>query len=409
MRISTNMIYDQGLRSMGNNTSNMLDVQAQLSSGKRVTTPSDDPIASAQAVAVTQDSDMNSQYATNRQQATTQLQLEDSTFGSIVNALQHVMSQVTQAGNASLNDNDRTTIATDLSSSYQQLLSLANTTDANGQYLFSGFMGNTAAYVNSPDGAKYNGDAGLRYVQVSPNRQIPINDIGSQIFEGLQTGTAGTLITGSSANKGTGVFTPVSTTDVSDPTGNHQFDITFGTDATTGATTYTVKDMTDTTAQPATAEYNSGQPITFGGKSVTITGTPVAGDSFTVQPAVTGSTNMFNNLQSLINTLKTPINSTGGVGQATLDNALTSFTTMFGNTYDNVTTMRTTVGSRMNELTALDSIGEGNSLNYKSQLSDLLDVDWTGSVTKFSQLQASLQAAQQSYLQTQKLSLFSML
>ena len=189
MRISTNMIYDQGMRAMSQNTSDLLNTQAQLSSGKRVTTPGDDPIAAAQAVAVSQDNDMNTQYASNRASATTQLQLEDSTFGSIINSLQHVMSQVVAAGNPTLNDNDRATIATDLQSSFQQLLSLANTTDANGQYLFSGFMGNSAAYVASATGASYAGDTGVRYVQVSPNRQIAVNDIGSSIFQGVQAGT----------------------------------------------------------------------------------------------------------------------------------------------------------------------------------------------------------------------------
>jgi flagellar hook-associated protein 3 FlgL len=411
MRISTNMIFDQGLRSMSQNTSDLLNTQAQLSSGQRVTTPSDDPIASAQAVAVSQDKDMNTQYGTNRTAATTQLQLEDSTFGSIINSLQHVMSQIVSAGNATLNDNDRSTIATDLQSSFQQLLSLANTTDANGQYLFSGYMGNSAAYVASSTGASYAGDSGLRYVQVGPNRQIAINDIGSNIFEGVQAGTAGTLISGNSANQGTATYSTVSTTDVTDPGANHQYQITFAVDSTTTppTTTYTVKDQTDTTAADVTGTYTAGQPIKFGGKSVTFSGAPAAGDNYTVQPASKGGTNMFDNLQALISTLKTPITSTNGTGQANLNNALTTFSQMFSNTYDNVTTIRTTTGSRMNEINSLNDIGDSNSLAYTSQLSDLLDVDMNSAVSKFAQLQAALQASQQSFLQTQKLSLFSLL
>lgn len=411
MRISTNMIYDQGMRAMSQNTSDLLNTQAQLSSGKRVTTPGDDPIAAAQAVAVSQDNDMNSQYASNRAAATTQLQLEDSTFGSIINSLQHVMSQVVAAGNSTLNDTDRATIATDLQSSLQQLLSLANTTDANGQYLFSGFMGNSAAYVASPTGASYAGDSGVRYVQVSPNRQIAINDIGSSIFQGVQASTASALISGAATNQGTGVYSTVSTTDVTNAGANHQYQISFAIDNTTTppTTNYTVKDMTDTTVADVTGAYTAGQPITFGGKSVTFKGAPAAGDMYTVQPATKGSTNVFDNLQALINTLKTPISGTSGAGQANLSNALTTFNQMFSNTYDNVTTVRTTVGSRLNELSALNNIGDTNSLNYQSQLSDLLDVDWNSAATKFAQLQAALQASQQSFMQTQKLSLFNLL
>ncbi|QDH61878.1 flagellar hook-associated protein FlgL [Pandoraea pnomenusa] len=411
MRISTNMIYDQGMRAMSQNTSDLLNTQAQLSSGKRVTTPGDDPIAAAQAVAVSQDNDMNTQYASNRASATTQLQLEDSTFGGIINSLQHVMSQVVAAGNPTLNDNDRATIATDLQSSFQQLLSLANTTDANGQYLFSGFMGNSAAYVASATGASYAGDTGVRYVQVSPNRQIAVNDIGSSIFQGVQAGTASAVISGSATNQGTGVYSTVSTTDVTNAGANHQYQISFAIDNTTTppTTNYTVKDTTDTTVADVTGAYTAGQPIAFGGKSVTFTGAPATGDTYTVQPANKGSTNVFDNLQALINTLKTPINSTNGTGQANLSNALTTFNQLFGNTYDNVTTVRTTVGSRMNELTSLNNIGDTNSLNYQSQLSDLLDVDWNSAATKFAQLQAALQASQQSFMQTQKLSLFNFL
>lgn len=411
MRISTNMIFDQGLRSMSQNTSDLLNTQAQLSSGQRVTTPSDDPIASAQAVAVSQAKDMNTQYSANRASATTQLQLEDSTFGSIVNSLQHVMSQIVSAGNSSLNNNDRATIATDLQSSFQQLLSLANTTDANGQYLFSGYMGNSAAYVASSTGASYAGDSGVRYVQVGPNRQIAINDIGSNIFEGIQVGTAGTTINGNSANQGTATYSTVSTTDVTNAGANHQYQISFAVDSTTTppTTTYTVKDQTDTTAADVTGTYTAGQPIKFGGKSVTFSGAPATGDTYSVQPASKGGTNMFDNLQALINTLKTPVDGTSGAGQANLSNALTTFGQMFSNTYDNVTTVRTTTGSRMNEISTLNNIGDSNSLAYTSQLGDLLDVDWNSAATKFAQLQAALQASQQSFLQTQKLSLFALL
>lgn len=411
MRISTNMIFEQGSQAMSRNTSDMLNAQAQLSSGKRVTTPSDDPVAAAQAVAVSQDKDMNSQYATNRKSAMTQLQLEDSTFGSVIANLQHIMSQVVSAGNATLSDNDRTTIATDLQSSFQQLLSLANTTDANGQYLFSGFLGGSAAYVASPTGASYAGDTGIRNVQVGANRVIPVNDIGSSIFEGLQPATAGTLISGNAANTGTATYTTVSTTDVTDPAANHQFQISFAIDNTTTppTTNYTIKDLTDTTATDVTGVYTSGQPISFAGKTVTFTGVPATGDNYTVQPATQGSTNVFDNLQSLINTLKTPYGLQGPSGQANLSNALTTFNQMFSNTYDNVTTIRTTIGSRMNELTSLDNIGSGADLSYQSQLSDLLDVDLIGTASKFAQLQASLQASQQSFIQTQKLSLFNYL
>ncbi|VVE41576.1 flagellar hook-associated protein 3 [Pandoraea capi] len=411
MRISTSMIFDQGASAMSRNTSDLLNTQAQLSSGKRVTTPSDDPLASAQAVAVSQDKDMNAQYATNRNSATTAFQLEDQTFGSIVNTLQHVMSQVVAAGSASLNDNDRSAIATDLQSSFQQLLSLANTTDANGQYLFSGFMGNSAAYVATPTGASYAGDTGIRYVQVGPNRQIPINDIGSNIFQAIQPATASTVISGSLSNTGTATYTPVSTTDVTNAGANHQFSINFAIDNTTTppTTNYTVKDLTDTTVPDVTGAYTSGQPITFAGKSVTFTGDPGNGDTFKVDPPGKSSTNVFDNLQALINTLKTPISAQGPSGSANMTNALTTFNQMFSNSYDNVTTVRTTVGSRMNEVSTLNDIGSANDLAYTSQLQDLLDVDIISATSQFAQQQASLQASQQTFIQTQKLSLFSLL
>ena len=137
MRISTSMMYDQGILSMQQQSSDLLKVQQQMSTGRRVLTPADDPIAAAQTLMVSQSQAANDQYIRNAVSATSALQMQDSTLASVVNVLQDAHDTIISAGNSKLSPSNLTSIATALQANYDQLLGLANTMDGTGQYLFS--------------------------------------------------------------------------------------------------------------------------------------------------------------------------------------------------------------------------------------------------------------------------------
>ena len=129
MRISTSQFYNQNIQTMDNEQSQLATYYQQLSSGTALTTPADNPLAAAQAVQLTMVSASYSQYTTNQNAALTSLQLEDKTLSSVTGTMQAISSEVVRAGDGSLNDSDRASIAKALQGYRDQLLTLANTSD----------------------------------------------------------------------------------------------------------------------------------------------------------------------------------------------------------------------------------------------------------------------------------------
>lgn len=183
MRISTSTIYQQGAARISDVQTNLVKTQQQLSTGRRILTPADDPVAAARALDVTQSQSVNAQYATNRQAAVSSLTAVDNTLASVTSVLQDAKTLTVNAGNGSLSNSDRSSLATQLSSDLDQLLGLANTTDGIGNYLFSGYQTGTQPFVKTATGAQYNGDQGQRQVQVDSSRQMAVSDSGQAIFQ----------------------------------------------------------------------------------------------------------------------------------------------------------------------------------------------------------------------------------
>ncbi len=144
MRVATSTLYQQGLASMNLQQSSLLHIQQQLGTGRKVLTPSDDPVAATRALGVTQASAINGQYATTRNQANIALGTEENTLSTVTTVTQNIQTLLVQAGNGTLSDVDRASLATALKGQYEQLLGLANADDGNGQYLFGGTRSGSA-------------------------------------------------------------------------------------------------------------------------------------------------------------------------------------------------------------------------------------------------------------------------
>ncbi|MBU1691220.1 MAG: flagellar hook-associated protein FlgL [Gammaproteobacteria bacterium] len=183
MRISTNTIFDMGVAGMQQATSDMVKTQLQITAGRRILTPSDDPVASARVLEVTQSQTLNLQYDTNIRTATSSLSMEDSILGSVAELIVSVRTEAVGAEAPLLTDQARLNIATGLRGRYQELLGLANSTDGNGQYLFSGYQNTKPFSETATLGVvNYGGDQGQRLVQISPSRQLAVSDSGADVF-----------------------------------------------------------------------------------------------------------------------------------------------------------------------------------------------------------------------------------
>lgn len=183
MRISTAMMYQQNMRGITNSQSEWLRYGEQMSTGKRVTKPSDDPIAASQAVVLSQAQAQNSQYALARTFATQKISLEENVLGQVTTAIQSAQERIVNAGNGTLSDDDRASLATDLEGIRNQILNLANSTDGNGRYIFAGYKTDSAPFSGGANSITYTGGSTSVTQSVDASRTMTVGHLGSQIFD----------------------------------------------------------------------------------------------------------------------------------------------------------------------------------------------------------------------------------
>jgi flagellar hook-associated protein 3 FlgL len=408
MRISTQSFYETNLSGMNDSAARLLRVQQQVSSGTKNLVPSDDPIAATRALAVSQSIAVGSQYVSSRAQARNMLSLTENALQSVTSLLQDTKELVVYAGNGTLSDADRESLATTLQSRFDQLLGLANADDGNGQYLFAGFKSSSLPFIKQADGSVlYAGDEGRRLMQVDVSRQMPASDTGRSIFQTVRGGTP-YVTAADPVNTGTGTFGPVSTVDASDANYGHDFTINFSVAA--GVTTYSVVDNTSgATIVPLLTPYTPGLTIGFGGVQLALDGAPNNGDSFDVTTTQNAGTDMFEALSDVIVALKQPLDTGTPADRAQFLNALSTGNRKISNAHDNVLTVRSSVGSRMKELDSLDTTGQSRTLFDKAYLSGLQDLDYASAISEFYQRQAALQATQETFVKLQNTSLIQYL
>ena len=402
MRISTNTIFAGGLSRLSELQSGIVKTQQQISTGRKIQSPSDDPIGAARALDLTQGQSINTQFAANRKATGNSLSAEEGVLQGTTSLLQDVKTLSISAGNGALNDTDRATIATDLKIRLDELISQANATDGTGNYLFAGFQVGAPPFSSAATGVVYTGDQGQRLVQVATSREIALSDPGDTIFQNVRA-TTGSISSGAaSGNLGSGSVSGVTVTDATALT-NHNYSVKFS--VTAGVTTYDVIDSTLGPALSTGNAYTAGQPITFAGQKLTVSGAPANGDIFTVQPAINQS--IFTTLSDLITALQTPV--VGVIGKANLDRSLSVANGNIDNALNSVLTVRASIGSRLKELDSLDSYGAGRDIQYESALQDIQGVDYNKAISDFTQQNTTLEAAQKSFVKISSLSLFSLL
>ncbi|QYY29621.1 MULTISPECIES: flagellar hook-associated protein FlgL [Cupriavidus] len=404
MRVATSTLYQQGLASMNMQQSSLLHIQQQLGTGRKVLTPSDDPVAATRALGVTQASAINDQYTTSRNQANISLGMEENTLSTVTTVTQNIQTLLVQAGNGTLSDVDRASLATALKGQYEQLLGLANADDGNGQYLFGGTLSGSPPFVQGGGSVQYIGNTEQQQYQVDVARQMPAGSNGREVFQSVQ-GSAGYVLKGNSANTGSATYGQVSTTDPTNPLYGTPLTLTF--DDSSGSMQYTITDPSGNPVGGTPLAYTDPGQIAVAGVTFTVKGAPKTGDTISIQPASQAGTDMFANLKSVIDALDAPVHS--DADSANLNNVIATGIRQFSNSLDNVLTVRASVGSRMQELDALDTIGTNRGLNYTETLSGLQDLDYASAITEYYQRQTALQGAQQSFMQIQGMNLFKYL
>ncbi|EIB99217.1 flagellar hook-associated protein FlgL [Pantoea anthophila] len=319
MRISTNMIFDQQVRGITDSQASWLKVGEQLSSGRRVTNPSDDPIAASRAVVLSQTQQKGSQYALARTFAEQGLSLEENALKGVTSSIQSAQTLIINGSTGTLSDDDRGSIATQLEGIRAQLLNQANSQDANGRYIFAGYKTDSAPFVDGAGtGVTYTGGTEAITQKVDTSRTMTVAHTGDNVFMSIT----------SNATK--------------EPDGS------------------------------------------------------------------ASETNLFKMLDSAIAALKVPQNDADAATKKTFQDAMDKTNRGLGNALNNVLTVRAEIGTQLSEIDTLNAQGDDRDVIYNSQMSDLVNVDYTEAASSYTMQQTALQASYKTFTDMSKMSLFKM-
>ncbi len=395
MRISTVTFQQDALSQMDAIEADLATTQSQLGSGSKLQNAADDPAAMAQVNDLNVELSASQQYVTNGNSATANLQLEEQALSDATNTLQSARDLAVQANNSALSASERQDIATQLQQQLQDLVSIANRTDSDGNYLFSGQASSTQPFAQAGNTVTYSGASAVNQVQISPDQRISSGDTGASAFMNIPAGN-GTFTTSAAAtNTGTA---SIGTGTVTDPSAwvPDTYTISFSS-----PTQYQVTNGAGTVVASGSS-FNSGDSISFNGVQVAVTGTAAAGDQFTVASA--GTASAFSTLSGLITTLNS----------STLNSA--QLTTQIGGALEqidgaitNLSNVSASVGARLNSITSSQSTAQTTQTDIQTSISQLSDVDYAAAITQLNTEELSLQAAQESYASIAHMSLFNYL
>lgn len=188
MRISTSQFQQVSLKAILDQQSGLSKTQEQLATGKRILVPSDDPTASALLVDINQAMDVYKQFNSNADQAEMRLRMEENALASVATVLQRARELAVQGNNDTYSPEQLLGIASEVRSLQDEILGLANSTDANNDFLFSGYQGQTKPFDTFGGGTgvaasfSYNGDQGKRLIQIGSERSVADSDSGFEVF-----------------------------------------------------------------------------------------------------------------------------------------------------------------------------------------------------------------------------------
>ena len=419
MRISTLHIYTLADSGMANANEAINRTQEQLSTGKRVLSAADDPVAATRIQQLTNNLSIVEQYNKNLTIAENNLSLEESTLDSINNLLQRVEELAVQAGNTGvLSEGEYSAIASEIDTRIDELFNLVNTQSANGDYIFSGYKADSPAFTgDSINGFSFAGDEGQLNVKVDDSTFIEASDSGKGIFVDIPSYEY-TVVTSTNPNNRSNPPVAISPGEIVDQDDYNNFYpediiITFNEDADVApaAKNFTVTERSTGKIIDANHLYTAGEELIYHGISVRLTGSPASAD---VGAGLAGdqlfidSSNTQDVLTSLVN-FRDAISAYDGTQDSIdqIESVVAATITNISNAQDSIAETVTKIGARNNTLESIKGLHLDTELVSQEILSDLSDLDYAEATTRLSLQTLVLQATQASFLRIAELNLFS--
>jgi flagellar hook-associated protein 3 FlgL len=391
MRITQSLEQTQFITALDSLESSIAANQNDISSGLAFTTPAENPTAAGEVGSLNQTLAQSQQFSANASSAQSSLQTESSTLSQLQTQLQSLYSLALEANSGTESSQGLTSIAAQLTQIQGTLLTLANTQNGEGQYIFAGYANQTQPFALTASGASYAGDQGQPQVQIAAGQSVATGDNGDVVFNQIKTGNGTFTVTPGADNTGSGVVGATSVTDPQSYDGK-PYTITF-----TSANAYSIN-----TTPPTTGTYTAGQAIAFDGIEITLSGQPATGDTFAVAPSTNQS--IFTTVQNLITALSGPTGT--AIGKTQLSNSVAAALGNLTQAISSTSAIEADVGGRLNTITTQQSVSTSQQTQLKTSISSLQSLDYASAITTLDAENTQLSAAEQAFTLTQGLSLF---
>jgi flagellar hook-associated protein 3 FlgL len=405
MRVTTNLIYNQNLRSIDTSQGNLVDIQQQLATGKKLLRPSDDPVGAAQVIRLTEELDKITQYQRNNDLTSSSLEQQETALRTINGAVNRARVLTVQSGNGILGAPDRKAIGAEIEQIRNQVLDLMNTRSASGEYIFSGYQSSSQAFEFNPsatgDKVSFLGDDGENQIQISDSVKIQSTSSGKSIFQevfarlnfnvtaqsaGVSVATAKIGEQGTFDNFHKQNFDPVNAA-------NNQYRFDILPSDQVSVTNVGTGNVVSTQA------FESGQSVRFAGMELNLTAT--AGDSLEINLNRPEKQNLAETLNDMFIAL-TSDSISGADFVNVIDNTLVGL----DNGLEKMSLEVSSIGARLNIAQSIKEANLDSAITMQSARSSIEDVDYAKASTEFAKQETALQAAFQSFPRVANLSLF---
>lgn len=399
MRISSSYFTDYSTQQMNAKQVELAKLQEQISSGKRISNPSDDPATAARAQTIDSSRSRLEQLQKNAVLAEQRIALEEDTLDRVTDMVQRLQELALAAKSGTVTSEKLSAYGSEVQQHLYELIDYGNTKNANGEFIFAGKMGKTQPFVLNNNQVEYQGDQGSIELQIGSSRTVSVSDSGDEIFQNIPTGNGTFVVGANGANTGTGVVGSgtVVSNNAYQP---NDFSIVFTT-----ATTFDVINDTTGATELANESYSDGANFTFNGINLSIQGAPAAGDSFSVQPS--RHEDLFSTLQRFLTA--TDNNPANANERAQMDQELNTVLENLEQAHIHVNTMRSSIGSRLLYIDTANAENSSVDFLLQSTLSDLTDTDYAKAASQLEFEMTTLEAVRQTFVKLQDNNLFNYL
>lgn len=367
--------------------------QAQLASGKKLTKPSDDPLATHYVQNIKKQSDQIQQFLDSIVLVRNRLEQHEVNIANATEFIDASKRNVMEMINGALSPEDRAANKREVLELTNNLINLANSQDESGNYTFAGTKPKEQPFFRDYDGTViYKGDDYQRKMKISSNLNIAMNDPGSRIFMDIDNPFGQYMPSYDLQNASQLLLNKATNLD---PDDTSTYKVTF-VDMGNDKWGYQLEQDGDVVAAD---QFDPQTGIEYEGLSIKINGEITKGDSITLTPQ--DSFSVFDSLNQAMTW------SDASVSDASATAELQSATKQLQAAFIHLTQVRTDVGARLSTLDTQEQQHQDFELSLAKAKGNFEDLDYSKAVIDFSENTRALQASQQAFGKTKDLTLFN--